>query len=957
MFDFIVEYIRSDLKKTVTSRLFALSVLFLFMAAILITRLFRLQIVDGEKYQAEYVTMAEKVIRTPGTRGNIYDRNGNVLAYNELAYSVTIQDIGTYTRDLEWNSMLYKLVNLLNRHGKKVSGSLELQTGADGRIRFTSESEAARLRFLRDYYGLRSVEELTDENGKYPSGITAPELFERLKKEYHLERTEDRDGNPVEVPDDVAVQMLDVRYTMRFTAYQKYETTTIATALDDETVADVLEHRGELSGVDVAEYTNRVYNDALYFAPILGYTGKVTSERLEELKKSDSDYELNDIVGRTGIESTMELELKGKKGSTTAYVDNVGRILTVIDQTEPVAGNDIWLTLDRNLQKGIYDILERQLAGVLLGTIVNQEADTIEYTDSSKIKIPVKNAYFQLINNNVLNIARFSAPGASETERGISEKYEASRIAIFQALRGELFSSQAAPMSELSEEMQAYMQYLYSYLARDEVGIVQRSAVDTSSEEYKAWQEGAMSLRDYLYYGISSSFIDTSRLGIESRYADADEVFAAIVEKAFGDLEKDKEFTKRIFRYLINNNTVTGRELMLALYDQGVLSNDDAARIELSGGNEDTAFRCLMEKIRNIEITPAQLALDPCTASCVVTNVKNGEVLALVTYPSYDNNRIGDISYFSALNEDQSLPLRNNATQTLKAPGSTFKPITAIAGLEENVINVYDTITCTGIYEEIDTPVRCWIYPGFHGSLNVIGAIENSCNVFFNEVGHRLSTDIYGNYSTSKGISQIQKYASMFGLDEPSGIELYEATPHISDLDPERSSMGQGTHQYANVQLARYVTALANRGTVYNLSLVDRETDSAGNLVMDYIPEVKSVLNIQTSTWDAVQQGMRRVITNSSTNKIFNTLEVHVAGKTGTAQESEKRGNHAFFISFAPYENPEIAVTVNIPNGYSSANAAYAANHVYKFYYGFTSLSEIETSGALDASNERVNGD
>ena len=119
----------------------------------------------------------------------------------------------------------------------------------------------------------------------------------------------------------------------------------------------------------------------MYFAPIIGYTGKVTTERLEELKQVNDDYELNDVVGRTGIESSMELELKGQKGSQTAYVDNVGRILTITDEVQPVAGNDIWLTLDLNLQKAIYNILERQLAGVLLKTIVNKEADEIVYTD------------------------------------------------------------------------------------------------------------------------------------------------------------------------------------------------------------------------------------------------------------------------------------------------------------------------------------------------------------------------------------------------------------------------------------------------------------------------------------------------------------------------------------------------------------------------------------------------
>ncbi len=152
-----------------------------------------------------------------------------------------------------------------------------------------------------------------------------------------------------------------------------------------------------------------------------------------------------------------------------------------------------------------------------------------------------------------------------------------------------------------------------------------------------------------------------------------------------------------------------------------------------------------------------------------------------------------DAAYFSQLNEDLSLPLYNNATQVRKAPGSTFKPIAAIAGLEEGVISTTEEIECSGIYQEVSNPIRCWIYPGRHGKLNVEGALENSCNTFFNEVGHRLSTDENGVYSTERGLEAIQKYASMFGLDRTTGIEISENNPELSNTDPERSAMGQGT--------------------------------------------------------------------------------------------------------------------------------------------------------------------
>ncbi len=493
MFEDLKEYIKELFHKIITSRLFVLGVLFFVMFCTLVARLFRLQIMEGETYQDAYIALAEKVIKTASTRGNIYDRNGNVLAFNELAYTVAIQDTGALRRDSDWNTMLYELVSILDRHGETVQGSLELSIDRDGEVRFTAKTQAAKKRFLRDYYGLKSVDELDDEEGKYPSDVTARELFEKLKETYKLEETANRAGETAYVPDPLALAMVNIRYTMRFTAFQKYETTVIASNISDETVADILEHAAVLPGVDIEETTIRVYNDSLYFAPILGYTGKVTAERLEELKGINDDYELNDIVGRTGIESSMELNLKGKKGSQTAYVDNVGRILSIENEIPPEAGNDIWLTLDLNLQKGIYHILERQLAGVLVNTIVNMEADQITYRDSSTIRIPVKDAYFQLINNNVLSLESFASDEASDVERVINQKYADARIRIENEIRGELLSEHALTMESLSEEMRSYMQYIYACLSADEAGVVLRDAIDTGSEEYAAWREGQMS--------------------------------------------------------------------------------------------------------------------------------------------------------------------------------------------------------------------------------------------------------------------------------------------------------------------------------------------------------------------------------------------------------------------------------------------------------------------------------
>ena len=954
MFRDILEILQETVKKIAGSRVFALAVIFTLMFFGLIGKLFNMQIINGEQYLTQYVSKTLQTVYTPGTRGNIYDRNGNVLAHNELAYAVTVQDTGAYRKNQDKNLMLLNLIRVLEKHGETVEGKLEITIDQNGDMVFTASSEAARKRFLRDYYGLTSVDKLDDPNGKYPSNVSARDIFEQLKdeKHYDIKRLKDEKGNPIVLTDEEALAIASIRYTMSLTDYQKYKSTTVATNVSEETVAEIEESAAELQGVGIEESTIRVYDDSIYFAPIIGYTGKVQSDQLEELKKLDENYEVTDIVGRIGIEEALEQELQGKKGVQNLYVDSRGRILKEDENgTEPVAGNDVYLTIDADLQKGIYYLLERQLAGILTERLVNRDVTELENQDSSKKKIPIKDAYYQLINNNVLSLKHMESEEAGAIEQQIHQIFLSSREQIMKELESQLYNPNAPSMAELPEDQKAYMQYIYSYLSDSTVGIIQRDKIDSSSPEAENWKNETISLRDYLYSGISNNWIDTTKLEVSSRYSSADDSYDAIVRYILDHLKDDTKFTKRIYRYLINQGVVTGRELCLALYSQGVFPYDEQQVSLLTGNGENYAYSFMIDKISKIELTPAQLALDPCTAGCTVTDVNTGEIRALVTYPSYDNNMLSgmvDAAYYSKLNDDLSLPLYNNATQARKAPGSTFKPITAIAALEEGVISLGETVECTGIY--VSPSIKCWIYPGRHGHLTVSGGIQNSCNYFFAEMAHRLSTDENGVYSTDRGIRTIQKYATMFGLDHKSGIEISENDPKLTTEDPERSAMGQGTNSYTNVQLSRYVSALANRGNVYELSLVDKVMTSDGRVVREHQTELSSQVKVADSTWDAVQTGMRAVVSEGSAKDIFKDLEVEIAGKTGTAQENS-RANHAWFISYGPYTNPEISVTVNIPYGYSSSNAAAVAKNVYRLYYGYTSLDEILNAGALRASN------
>ncbi len=627
MFKDLLEILKEFFKKLVSSRLFILGALFMFLFGVLVVQLFHLQIIEGEKYQETYMAKTEKRVSLAGTRGNIYDKKGNLLAYNQLAYNVTIQDNNDYPRSNDKNRMLLLLVRILNRHGEKVQGEFSIGFDSSGEMVFTTTSETARKRFLSDYYGLKSASELDKPDGSTPSDVTPREIFESRIEYYGLDQLKDENGNLISYTEEEALGIINIRYTMSFTAYRKYESTTIATNVSRETMTDVLENSADLKGVDIEKSTIRVYNDSIYFAPIIGYIGKVWDDELGKLKEINPDYELTDLVGKTGIEASMEAELQGKKGSQTMYVDSVGRILEIVDQKEPEAGHDIYLTIDRELQIGIYHLLEQQLAGVITNKLVNRDLEDNDYKKASQIPIPVKDAYFQLINNNVLDMNAFAAPEASQVEKTIYAKYSQSREQILSVIQAELLNEQASMLSELPEDLFAYMQYIYSYLV--DQGIIETDKIDQNSEEYRAWKNDTISLREYLYKGIADSWIDTTGLNIEDRYSDADKIYQVIIQYVMDDLKTDSAFTKRIYRYLVNDGTVTGKELCLALYAQNVLAFDESEVRMLETNGEEYAFQFIRQKISDIEITPSQLALDPCSASCVVTDVNTGEVKAL----------------------------------------------------------------------------------------------------------------------------------------------------------------------------------------------------------------------------------------------------------------------------------------------------------------------------------------
>lgn len=921
------EHIKEGLRLFFKSRLAVAALVMILLFSALLWRVFSLQIINGKEYQENYTLTIVKERTLNSTRGNIYDRNGNLLAYNELSYSVTIEDNGTYSstsvKNESLNAEIAQLITALEKNGDSISNDFRITLNDDGTYSYNvEESSTTWKRFLADVFGESSYDDLEyNKNlGFNEAEATAEQVMEYLTGESRFDIGSEYDK-------EMAYKITVVRFAMGQNAYQRYIATTIATNVSEETVAYISEHSSELQGVEVIDDTVRRYNDSEYFSSIIGYTGKISTEEYNRLSEEDDSYTLNDVVGKLGIEQYMDSELKGEKGYEKLYVDYLGKEVEVIDHEEPTAGNNVYLSIDRDLQIAVYDLLEQEIAGILYSNIENPSSD---------INIPITDVYFALIDNNVIDFTEFSDADASSYEKEVLQLFESRQSVVTERVRTELTGGAPTNLSAMTEEYQDYFTYIIRMLRENDILISEN--IDTSDEVYQAWRNGDISPQEYLNHAISQNWIDITKFSVEEKYSDSTEIYDGLCNYILEDIASDTEFSKLIYQYLIETGTVTGRQLCLILFDQGMLTyNEEEIAGLASGQTAPNAF--IKEKIRTLEITPAQLALDPCSGSCVITDTKTGEVLALVSYPGYDANRLAntvDAEYFSSLQNDKSLPLYNYATQQGTAPGSTFKMVTATAGFAEGYLTTTETIQDRGQYENVSNRPRCWIYPSSHGIINVSEALRDSCNYFFYEVGYRLSTNNYAmSYSdeaAQNGIERIQKYAALYGLDETTGIEIEENAPQIADDFPVMAAIGQSNNKYATVQLARYVTAVANGGTVYNYTLLSRLEDSDGNVLQNYEPEIRNTVDVlDSSEWNAIHSGMRMVAENSSE---FSGFPVQVAGKTGTAQEDLSRANHALFVGYAPYDDPEISIATRIAFGYTSHNAAELSRNILAYYFG-----------------------
>ena len=370
--------------------------------------------------------------------------------------------------------------------------------------------------------------------------------------------------------------------------------------------------------------------------------------------------------------------------------------------------------------------------------------------------------------------------------------------------------------------------------------------------------------------------------------------------------------------------------------------------------------KALASNIEMINRTYNANSTKAAAGAAVVVDVKTGAVLAASNYPSFDQNLYA--TQYSEYSADESLPLFNRALQGLYTPGSTFKPAVAIAALDTGLINRYSTVNCTRVYTYYkDYRPKCTQHGHGNGPIDVVNAIKWSCNIFFYDVGRRLTSDVY------------DAYAYKLGLGQRTGVEVSEATGHLTTKNDSnymesldiQAAIGQGNTVVTPIQLATYAATLANNGTRYRTHFVKAILDSnTGEVLQETQPEVMDVIEDKGETFDLIQQGMIGV---SQTISALANYPYTIACKTGTPQRSEgyysgssyRHYTNTMMIAYGPTEDAQIAIGIVVEYGGGGARAGNLAADIFNAYFAMQdgTLNDDGTIGKQETAADSTPAD
>ncbi len=853
------------MKHRAKARYFILAFILLGLMAALIFQLSNITLAAGSEYAAQAASRAASTIDIEGTRGKIMDRNGVVLAYSEDSYNVEFLRDADNRTDYDsavYTEALMKAIEIIEAGGGTTIDTSYIRKDPEtGEIYYDwrVESRANQVARYRNFceamgFTISYDDSITDkalwDTSSWP---TAEESYNKLRALWFI---------PEELTFEEANKIISIRQEVNLNNYRAFEPITIAYDVGMEVVAQIKLQADELPGLQVSRSTTRVYPRGTTAAHIIGYLGRSVTDEMVE----DYGYSINDYVGVSGVESTMEAYLTGstseRKGSRTVEVNKNGSAIRELDYTAPTDGNDVMLTIDLNLQMAVEQALQDLIEEIAANEEARLQPGAENYekyaalapeNDVSNINTAKTGAAVVMDVNTGEVLAMASYPtfdpnwftGGLSTEQAAAlfgdsddpdneatlttptlNKAISTRLApgsIFKMVTG--IAGVAEGVLDLNEQISCE----YEYVIIDEDGTrIERDAprCHTNSLSRSHSQHADQTLTDAIRNSCNYYFCEVAyRLGIETLY-DWAEAFGLTVPT---NIELTGEATGIVGKQdVLFDNTLLNEDGQLEVYGQ---------KTSLPG----LIYRRLVEKLtemvelRHMEVDDE--AIDRCARRLM--QLQDG---------------------------------------SMEGKGDQIRQI---------------------ISDEVGIPV----------------GITTERQDWINDI--------------SSLLTEIQ----------------WKATQTI------RTGFGQGVTLVTPIAVARYVSAIANKGTVYDAHIVDRVLDSEGNLVEEFEPTVYNEIDIPDAVWDAVYEGMKGVVspedggtaanyfsTEFREKYLSDSSEKRLAGKTGTAQVTTVTQidieNTSWFVTFGPIDDPEIAVVICVPYGYSGSSSASAIEDIFSYYFG-----------------------
>lgn len=913
-------------KKKKNSRYSVLYIIMFIIMGTIVAKLLYLQVYKHDDYKEKADVSSTKFLSEEAPRGNIYDSDGNVIATNKQTYALTYMETVESTK--AFYKTMDKIFEILEENGEEFQDDLALKVDENGKIyfQFKADSESAKrtleIRFKRDRGLNEDIEKklFEDQEGDYTDDqinevndrlmeISAEDTFYYLVKSYDLYKLLLPDGYTTDQASELAKkyknatgkEVLDdllkeysiqdirryivIKDAIKMGSFSGYSNITIANNINRDTAFIVYQQLNDLPGINVTLKPVRYYPYGTLASAVVGYVSTISSSQSESYELRGYDVS-TDLIGVSGIESAFEDQLKGTKGGTTVKVNSQGRTTEELFKLESYQGNNVHLTIDKDVQYAAQAALEDQILTLQSEGLASANRGAVVAIEVNTGRVIAMASYPYFDPND------FAIPSELTTEKYneyFNPDYESFGTQHIQSTGATGTLDELFPVNDDGVRTDKYDLYPRSMLNYATQGFVPPGSTFKPLTAVAGLMDGAISETDTV-----------NDVGIWSSEYTGSQTLENFQKTGHGitDVRKALEVSSNYFFY----------ETAIRLYIKNgadVNALDSIARYAWrfglgaeQGKSASTGIQIYENFGQTYNFVSWRNSLSENAKYTIVPALEAGNYENSYFFVPFD---IKDISTDSDELKTLKTNLKNNIKETLLKVGTNEQ----VSGQTEYANSIIDTV------KEI---------------MNVSDRYkENLANAGLE----------YSEKVVNEQAKIVSNAISYFIVNQSSEIR--------SPINIVQDGIGQSMNAFTPLQMANYVATLANGGTRYKVSIVDKITSPDGEVIQEYTPEVLDQIDIPADVLQAIKEGMRRVNTspsNATNYALFANFPIEVAGKTGTAdfgtqEQYDYQGRKAYanYISFAPMDNPKIAIFSTIYDGNRGANSAFVHKAIYEAYF------------------------